>query len=138
MTHLIPFTILVTGHILCEIDIADSRLHMIIDTGASNTLVSRETADRLGLKLSVTEETATGAGGSDLEMHLAEGLSMSYDGSMLYDELTVAVLDISNIRDAVIQMDGIEIDGVLGADIFMSMSAIIDYDRQLLVLHSDR
>ncbi len=137
MTHRIPFSILVTGHILSEIKINEDTVHMIIDTGASNTLISQEAATRLGLVLTPTPETATGAGGTNLEMKLAEGLTMHYKDQELMDDLTVAVLDISNIKEAVMEMDGIEIDGVLGADLFMAMSATIDYNERILTLQNN-
>ncbi len=131
-----PLRIMSTGHLLLEIIIRDYPLQMIVDTGASQTLLSPEAARHLGLELSTTDERATGAGGRDLQMHMTHDITIAYGDEVLLSDTSVAVLDIHDIREALHLTEGIYIDGVIGADLLLHTQAIIDYGHLHIYLYS--
>jgi predicted aspartyl protease len=105
------------------------RYTVIVDTGASGTLVSPRLAREAGVKsIKGSATMAVGAGG---ELPVESGyLSGVRIGSIDAKRLHVAIADLGRISAAI----GTPIDGVMGYNLLKHYRLIIDYPRRELRL----
>jgi len=105
-------------------------LHMVLDTGASDTVLKPEIAAELGLKHSGETVQAAGQGkGADETMRLVKGVTLEFAGQKLTDQ-TIATLSVDYIdREA-----GQPTDGLLGGNIFVNFVVHEDYAGHTVTL----
>lgn len=111
---------------------------MVLDTGASKTVLDKTTVISSGLAeqdLQSTDILSTGLGTNSMEsfiLHLPKLRIREWE----IKKVDVAVLDLSSINYAYEQM-GIEpVIGVLGGDILTRYGAVIDYNKHTVRLRS--
>ena len=125
-------------HILLEIEIFDRKFNMVLDTGASQTVLDRHTLIQSGideLLLQSTDILSTGLGTNSMESHTLK-LPYLKIGEWFQKNIQVAVLDLSTINYAYEQMKLPKVIGVLGSDIFVQYGAVINYKKKKLWLNS--
>ncbi|HET9355061.1 MAG TPA: aspartyl protease family protein, partial [Sphingomicrobium sp.] len=98
---------------------------MLLDSGASLTVLDRAFAAKLGLT-GGTPVAVQGAGGNE-RGEIYRGLSLKA-GNLAFTGLTVAVMDLALVGKAL----GRPVPVVLGRDVFMTSVVGIDFDRQLI------
>lgn len=98
---------------------------MLLDSGASMTVVDRAFAAELGLK-DGTPIAVQGAGGNE-RGELYRGLTVTA-GNLGFSKLTVAAMDLSLVEKAL----GRRVPVVLGREAFMNSVVTIDFDRRLI------
>lgn len=108
----------------------------LFDTGASVTLLRRQTAERLGLDV----QRPDSGGGSDLLQRLLEGIGMSPGLAMLDSialgdaairDLDVAVMNVPQ-AELPLTMMGISYDGIIGYNFISQFETTINYrDRTI-------
>jgi predicted aspartyl protease len=99
----------------------------LLDTGAGATVLDRAVAERLGLEVHGTLE-ARGAGGSEAGGYVRLA-SLGLPGVAIRDQM-VATLGL----DALGEVLGVRIDGILGYDFLSRFTIRIDYPRARLGL----
>ncbi len=100
---------------------------LILDTGASQTMLSRQTAQELGLQ-EAQRAVGRGAGGEvEIAMVAVDRLAV---GDLAIHDVTVVVMDLEEIQA---QMGG-DISGVLGFDFLSRFKVTIDYRARKLTL----
>ena len=98
---------------------------MLLDSGASLTVLDRAFARQLGLT-GGRPVAVQGAGGNERgEIH--RGISLKA-GNLAFTGLTIAVMDLTLVGKAL----GRPVPVVLGRDVFMSSVVSIDFQRQLI------
>ncbi|MBK0378145.1 aspartyl protease family protein [Mucilaginibacter segetis] len=122
-------------HPLLDIVIFKQHFKVVLDTGASrtafdHTLLLQANENAL---IEASECLSTGLGTNTMLSSTAI-IPNIWLGDLLIPELEVAVLDLSTINIAYEQMGHPEVLGVLGSDILMKYKAVIDYDKQVLLL----
>jgi hypothetical protein len=105
-------------------------LQMVLDTGASYTVLKPQIAAELGLKASGENLQAGGvAQGADQTLHLVKGVSLEFASEKLVDQ-TISTLPVDYIdREA-----GHPTDGILGGNIFASFVVHEDYAARTVTL----
>ncbi len=121
-----------SGHHLIKAKINGKKGKFILDTGASNTVISSDKAKKFKIKLKDTEHKATGAGTGEIEIQTT-GKNTIQIGKWKIDKLKFVSMDLSHINIALSMFD-IEVDGIIGADILHEGKGIIQYDKGLLFL----
>lgn len=107
---------------------------MVIDTGASASVLDEKSAAELGLVKQDCADRAIGAGGSvavamaDVEQFDIQSVSM---GSR-----SMAVLSLDHCNVALESKGARRVDGIIGADVLGEKSAIIEYANGTLFLKS--
>ena len=102
----------------------DHAARLEIDTGASGLVVTRAVADRAGLKRSATE-TLGGIG--------SEGDRAAY--TAFADDIKIGALEFRDCEVDVIDKRGaLDIDGLIGADVFAHFLVTLDYPMRKLIL----
>ncbi len=109
--------------IIIEVQINGVEAQFILDTGAGASVLTKEFADRLGLK-EMDRSAGAGAGGA-VEMSIVRLETLSVAG-ITDRNVSCPVMDISAVRAQV----GENIDGVLGFDFFGTGSLHIDYPNR--------
>lgn len=80
-----------------------------------------------------SEEEATGAGGTNIQMQASDGNNFTFDTFKIND-FNLLLMNLDHVNDAFESMGLEKIDGVIGADILTNHNAIIDYSNLILFL----
>ncbi len=122
-------------HPWVEVVIYGKAYLLVLDTGASKTAFDKEilkNANNHAVFLE-TDKLSTGLGTTTMASFTATIHDMQI-GALHIPEFEVAVLDLSTINHAYSKLNKPTVLGVLGGDILMKYSAIIDYGMQTLTL----
>jgi predicted aspartyl protease len=133
----VPLTITRVNHIVVHARVNGEDVVLIVDTGASRTCIAESCAERLGLTSGRVEEVAVSFALPKKTKALSKLESLDI-GSLHLADFETWIVDFSYIN-MIAQRHGEEFcDGVLGADILISKSAVIDYKcRKLNLRHGD-
>jgi hypothetical protein len=111
-----------------------NKLRLLIDTGASKTILSKAFCKKVKtLKLIQSEHTAAGLGTADMQSWFTEIKTFRL-GNFQIKNYTCGVLDLSHVTELYRQLHLPDFDGVLGCDILVSHSISIDLKRKLLII----
>ncbi|WP_240904903.1 retropepsin-like aspartic protease [Sphingobacterium sp. SGR-19] len=125
-------------HVLIDVRLFDQPFKMVLDTGASKTVLDKTTLLQSGIpeeKIENTNIISTGLGTNSMESFILE-LPTFEIGNWKITKFITAVLDLSAVNYAYQQMNLPPVIGVLGGDILVSYAARIDYRKQLLTLRN--
>lgn len=125
-------------HFFVEVKINGNQAKMIIDTGASRSIINKSALEDLGIEqedLSVDMQDAKGIGKEVLESALVTLKTFDIEGVALND-LEVGVIDIDHINEAYQEMNIQPISGVLGNDFLKDKKAVIDFEKETLSFFS--
>lgn len=129
----VPFTFTRVNHIVVHARVNGEDVVLIVDTGASRTCIAESSADRLGLTSGRVEKVAVSFALPKKTKALSKLKTLDI-GSLHLTNFQAWLVDFSYLN-MIVQMKGEEFcDGVLGADILKSMSAVIDYRGSKLYL----
>lgn len=114
-----------TGQLLTPATVDGSALSLILDSGASATVIDTASAERIGLSASRASSDAAGAGG------LLESFEASIDdlhlGNIPTGPRSVAVMDLRHVNEQLAVLGEPRVDGVIGADLLLEHTAVIEY-----------
>jgi clan AA aspartic protease (TIGR02281 family) len=122
------------GHSELDSCVNGETLRLLVDTGASRTVIDKSAAQRLRLTLAESDAVAGGVGTADHAIQYAEIESLEIGGLML-GARRVPILDLEHVSRSLMAHGGRGIDGALGADILMELHAVIDAGSHVLYLH---
>jgi clan AA aspartic protease (TIGR02281 family) len=123
------------GHAELDGRVNGEVLRLIVDTGASRTVIDKSAAQRLGLALADSQAVAGGVGTADHAIQFAEIDTFEIAGIAL-GARRVPILDLEHVSRSLIAHGGRAIDGAIGADILTELHAVIDARSHLLYLHA--
>jgi hypothetical protein len=122
-----------TDHFEVKATLNGVRGSFILDTGASNTCVGLDKAERFGLISEPSDIKAAGAGSSEMEARISSENSFEL-GRWKKKKLPVVLLDLSHVNFALTSRESEAVDGIIGADVLRKASAVIDYKKKMLFL----
>lgn len=120
-------------HLLVKAKINNKSARLILDTGASRTVLDMNRISRF-VKSEVFEKqesVSTGLGTSSMESHIVAIKKMEI-GMLKLSELTFVLLDLSHVNQSYLEIGLKEIDGVVGGDILMQHKAVINYGKKTI------
>jgi hypothetical protein len=122
-------------HPVLDILIFNKPFKVVLDTGASRTAFDRDLLIQANEEANIvaSERLSTGLGTNTMESATAV-IENIWIGDMMLPEMEVAVLDLSAINVAYRELGHPEVLGVLGSDILMKYSAVIDFGKKILKL----
>lgn len=125
-------------HVMLEARLYQKKLRLILDTGASRTVLDHSMlASRFPtLSPKPMEAKTTGLGTSDYP-GASLILPSLYLGNVRFAKPEVVVLDLSHVNVAYSNLGYKPIHGVLGGDLLKKAGALIDYRNALLCLQED-
>lgn len=126
----LPFE-LSSNHVYITGRVGDSRpLNILIDTGASFSVMNSRTARELGLK-EVGQLEARGGGEGSQDTGLVEGVTLTLDALSLND-LTLWSIDLTPLEG----LEGRSLDLILGYDFISRAVLEIDYAANVVTFHA--
>ncbi len=122
-------------HLLVEVVVFGQSFHVVLDTGASKTVFDKTVIEKhmKNTELLSSELLSTGLGTSNMESHTIV-LPVLKIGKFKLKNFEAAVLDLSMISQAYLNLNLPPVIGVLGGDILMPYQAIINYKKLHLKL----
>lgn len=121
------------GHFEASGTLSGHPVRVLIDTGASNTVVHLATAREFGLDTGAPGSTGGGAGGSNLEVYQVSGAELRVGAALVHPEVLYA-MDLEHCNAALAQKGGSPVQLILGVDVYDAHRAVIDYASKSLFL----
>lgn len=106
-------------------------LFLLLDTGASGSVINESRAKELGLNLEGQTKAATGDG--PVEASFVRGVTLNVSG-IEFPNLTLASIRLSGLEAGF----GRRVDGILGYEIFNRFVVEIDYISKIVKLHDPK
>jgi predicted aspartyl protease len=111
-----------------------NKLRLLIDTGASKTILSKAFCHKTkSLKLQKSEHTAAGLGTADMQSWFTE-IKTFRMGTFQMKNYRCGVLDLSHVTELYRRLDLPDFDGVLGCDVLVTHAITIDLKRKQLTI----
>ena len=131
--HRIPLKRTRSGHFKLSAKINGVKGRFILDTGASNTCIGLDRAEKFRINAQESDTKASGAGALEIDTMTAMDVSIKIK-KWRYDNLHLVLLDLSHVNTALEQYLMKPVDGIIGADILDQGNAVIDYKHRILYL----
>jgi hypothetical protein len=137
MTTTVPFKILSLDaegfHLMIKVKINGKSANLIIDTGASKTVLDRTRVSKYVKEKDFIshDKLSSGLGTNSMEsqMTLLKKISI---GDLVINDYTTVLLDLSHVNGSYQQIGLKPVEGVLGSDILLLYNAVIDYEKKIL------
>jgi hypothetical protein len=125
-----------TGHLHTSGFLQGRSVEVLVDTGASNTVIDIELAKALGLTLTAVEQRGVGVGLASVSVSRVTGASFSVGGIPI--EGDVFAMDLSGVRKALAARGVAGFHAVLGGDTMRKLDAILLYGENALFLRPEK
>ena len=121
------------GHFQLRGELNGRAVTVIVDTGAGHTLISLTLARELGLEPVKLSDAGGGAGGVNLAVYRVPEAELRV-GGVPTDGGGLLAMNHSHVNEGMACKGGAPVHVVLGADVFDSRAAVIDYGSSSLFL----
>ena len=128
----LPFH-LVSRLIIVEAKIDSQSGYFILDTGASNSCIDVNLAEKFKLAVEDSDTKAAGAGATDMDTKVSTNNKL-FLKKWSYNCFNIVLFDLTHVNTALIAHKAKAVDGIIGADILEKGEAIIDYKKKRLFL----
>ena len=122
-----------TNHFEFKVKINGISGRFILDTGASNSCVDINLAEKFKLDVEESETKAAGAGAIGMDTKISKGNKIKLK-KWKYHNFNIVLFDLTHVNTALIEHNAEPVDGIIGADILEKGKAIIDYKNKQLFL----
>lgn len=120
------------GHFHLSGMIGDKPVEILIDTGASSTVVDRAWAESSGLALKSLGRQGAGVGSATVEVAALDERRLTLGDLPI--NTTLVALDLSNVKAGLARLNVAPPQVVLGVDVLRRHHAVIDYATSTLWL----
>jgi len=131
----IPFKILSTNHIIIDAKVNNIDGKFLIDTGASNSCIDLNKSEKFKLNFGKSNEQASSASDEIKDTFISKKNSLIIDKYYI-NNFDIILFNMKHVIKSLLDKDGIEIDGIIGADILMKHNCCINYKENILVIKS--
>lgn len=141
MISTIPFKILnIDGegfHLMLKLKINGKSANVIIDTGASKTVLDKERIKSFVKEknFDTHDKLSSGLGTNSMESQFTT-IKKIQIGDIIITDYKAVLLDLSHVNNSYEQVGLKAVEGVLGSDILLEYKAVIDYEKKTLKLRS--
>lgn len=117
-------------HWLIEVQVEAVSFFLVVDTGASRTTFDLNAVQTFFPEMNVqsTDEKSASVGAVDLDSAHCVFPQLHF-GNQVFLQSTIALLDLSHVRQAYTQLGLPEVLGVLGADLLVKGNASVDCSK---------
>ncbi len=123
------------GHLELDATVNGKPARLLVDTGASATVINKTSAERWGLQCRDNPGTAIGCGfAAPTETARLEELKLA---DLEIGDVDVAVVDLSQINAGLEQAKAQPIDGIIGSKLMIERNGIVEYATDTLHLRRD-
>lgn len=134
----IPFQIIElekkSYHIIIDGKIDEADLTLILDTGASRTIIDKSYADKLEpLPHDAEKPMATGLNAEQIPVELYNIPKLTLEG-VVFENVESLTADLTAINDVYLNITGKRIGGLIGCDFLLKKVKSIDFKRKYLTI----
>ena len=123
------------GHLELDATVNGKPARLLVDTGASATVINKTSAERWGLECHENPGTAIGCGfAAPCGAARLEKLKLA---DLEIGDVDVAVVDLSQINAGLEQAKAQPIDGIIGSKLMIERNGIVEYATDTLHLRRD-
>ncbi len=123
------------GHLELDATVNGKPARLLVDTGASGTVIDKTSAERFAIQCHDDPVQAVGCGfAAPAEKAILDELRLA---DLEIDDLDVSVVDLSQINAGLEQAKAQPIDGIIGSNIMIERNGIIEYASDTLHLRRD-
>ena len=115
-------------HIVCNLKINDKRARFLVDTGASNSCFDILKKEKYNIQSKGKEIELTSAAEKKMGAVSSDNCKLRFNFHKGLD-VTLMLIDMSTINDALEEQKEKKIDGILGGDILEEIKAKITYEN---------
>ena len=115
-------------HIVCNLKINDKRARFLVDTGASNSCFDILKKEKYNIQSKGKEIELTSAAEKKMGAVSSDNCKLKFNFHKGLD-VTLMLIDMSTINDALEEQKEKKIDGILGGDILEEIKAKINYEN---------
>ena len=115
-------------HIVCNLKINDKRARFLVDTGASNSCFDILKKEKYNIQSKGKEIELTSAAEKKMGAVSSDNCKLRFNFHKGLD-VTLMLIDMSTINDALEEQKEKKIDGILGGDILEEIKAKINYEN---------
>jgi len=126
-----------SGHLLATVYHDNHTLHLILDTGASKSVISYVSAQKIKSASSSRVVRLSGVHQSRSNKMSVKKLKIRLNPSQSEIKAGFIVSDLSNLRKRLNSATDVQIDGILGYDVISRYCHAIDFGRGLFYLSSN-
>jgi hypothetical protein len=121
-------------HIIIDGQVEDVDLTLIVDTGASRTIIDKRFAEKLEkLPLGTENPMATGFSAEQIPVELYNISKMTLNG-VTFKNIQSLTADLSAINEVYSNLTGKTIGGLIGCDFLLKKVKSIDFKRKYLTI----
>ena len=129
----IPMRVSAIGHMIVTGQVRGRTVEVLVDSGATATIVDRSWAVAAGLPLRTVKGQGFGAGGANLALAELDGVTLSV-GGMVLGGLGLVAIDLGNVGAGLARNRAAPFQVILGADALRRWRAVIDFRTSTLWL----
>jgi len=123
------------GHLELDATVNGNPARLLVDTGASATVINKTSAERWGLECHDDPGQAIGCGfAAPAEKARLDELKLA---DLEINDVSVAVVDLSQINAGLEQAKAQPIDGIIGSKLMIARNGIVEYASDMLHLRRD-
>ncbi len=123
------------GHLELDATVNGKPARLLVDTGASATVINKTSAERWGLEYHDDPGQAVGCGfAAPAAKAILDELRLA---DLEIDNVDVAVVDLSQINAGLEQAKAQPIDGIIGSTLMIERNGIVAYGSDTLHLRRD-
>ena len=115
-------------HIVCNLKINNKRARFLVDTGASNSCFDILKKEKYSIQSKGKEIELTSAAEKKMGAVSSDNCKLTFNFHKGLD-VTLMLIDMSTINDALEEQKEKKIDGILGGDILEEIKAKINYEN---------
>ena len=115
-------------HIVCNLKINDKRARFLVDTGASNSCFDILKKEKYNIQSKGKEVELTSANEKKMGAISSDNCKLTFNLNK-YLDVTLMLIDMGTINDALEEQKEKKIDGILGGDILEEIKAKINYEN---------
>ena len=128
----ISLEITASKHIVCNLKINNKRARFLVDTGASNSCFDILKKEKYNIQSKGKEIELTSAAEKKMGAISSDNCKLTFNPHKVLD-VTLMLIDMSIINDALEEQKEKKIDGILGGDILNEINAKINYKKLSIV-----
>ena len=120
-------------HIVCNLKLNNIDARFLVDTGASNSCFDVIKKEKYNIQSKGKEIELTSAAERKMGAISSDNCKLIFDSQKIID-VTLMLIDMSTINNALEEQKEKKIDGILGGDILNEIKAKINYEKLLIDL----
>jgi len=120
-------------HIVVSANVNNNKGVLVIDTGASKTVIDENIVNSPSLELLDYKNVVSSGLGGEIKLQLTKLPEIKITNFIL-SNFVVALIDLSHINKLYQKYHNEPIIGLLGSDFFLKYKANIDYDQKIISL----